>query len=105
MKRNKIVGLCTITSVLILGSNALATPNEWHNMPISGNDSGDIFQLRFEIKSDETTNYTLTIQPGEQFSIIDGNATMTKSIPKRLEVSMVSENSIPPVAEGMNCPS
>ncbi|MFH1013636.1 MAG: hypothetical protein V1769_03900 [Thermoplasmatota archaeon] len=37
-----------------------AIPTEWHNMPASGKDPGDIFQLRFEIKSDETTNYTIT---------------------------------------------
>lgn len=58
-----------------------ATPTEWHNMPVSGKDPGDIFQLRFEIKSDETTYYTIAITPGDDFESIDGNTSMTIEIP------------------------
>jgi len=58
-----------------------ATPTEWHNMPVSEKDPGDIFQLRFEIKSDETTNYTIVINPGDDFESINGNTSMTIEIP------------------------
>jgi len=58
-----------------------ATPVEWHNMPKTGNDAGEIFQLRFEIKSDETTNYTITLVPGSDFTAVDNNNSTTLNIP------------------------
>ena len=58
-----------------------ATPIEWHNTPKTDKYSGEIFQLRFEIKSDETTNYTITLNPDNQFSAVDGNLSITKDIP------------------------
>jgi hypothetical protein len=50
-------------------------------MPASRKEIGDIFQLRFEIKSDVTTNYTITINPGDDFESVNGNNSMTKEIP------------------------
>jgi len=81
MKQFMKIGIMIILIGLYYTSSGLANPSEWHNMPVSGNDQGDLFQIRFEIKSDETTNYTITIQPGDQFSLVDGNLTMTKNIP------------------------
>jgi hypothetical protein len=81
MKKILIVGILIIIMGITIVSNACATPTEWHNMPASDNDQDDLFQLRFEILSDETTNYTITIDPGTQFSIVDGNELMTISIP------------------------
>jgi hypothetical protein len=73
-----LIGLMVI---LLLIPLSVATPIEWHNTPKTDKDAGEIFQLRFEIKSDETTNYTITLNPGDQFSAIDGNLSMTKEIP------------------------
>jgi len=67
--------------LILLIPLSVANPIEWHNIPKTDNDAGEIFQLRCEIKSDETTNYTITINPGDQFSAIDGNLSMTKEIP------------------------
>lgn len=81
MKHNLLAPL----SVMVIFSIALplvaATPIEWHNMPTSGKNTGSIFQLRFEIKSDETINYTITIYPGDEFEVIDGIESKTIQIP------------------------
>ena len=80
MKR-EVVYLSIFLMTLVLIPSYSANPVEWHNMPKTDNEAGEIFQLRFEIGSDETTNYTITLEPGNQFSAIDGNLTMTKEIP------------------------
>jgi hypothetical protein len=79
---NKItILLCGFLLMLLLIPFSVAEPIEWHNFPKTGKDAGEIFQFRFEIKSDETTNYTITLNPGDEFSAIDGNLSMTKEIP------------------------
>lgn len=77
----KLILLSTILLILLLIPISFATPIEWHNMPKTDNDAGEIFQLRFEIKSDETTNYTITLDPSQEFNVIDGNLSLTKEIP------------------------
>ena len=77
----KTILLCGFLLVLLLIPLSVANPIEWHNIPKTGKDAGEIFQLRCEIKSDETTNCTITLNPGDQFSVIDGNLSMTKEIP------------------------
>lgn len=59
-----------------------ATPHVWHNFPKTGTDVGEIFVLKFEISSDETTNYTIVLDTGTKFSVVDGNTSMTYTIPK-----------------------
>ena len=76
-----LILFCGLLLMLLLIPLSVATPIEWHNSPKTDKDVGEIFQLRFEIKSDETTNYTITLNPGSQFSAIDGNLSMIKEIP------------------------
>jgi len=59
-----------------------AAPVVWHNSPRAGTDVGDIFRLKFEILANETGNYTITIDPGEKFTVINGNNSITLNIPK-----------------------
>jgi hypothetical protein len=54
----------------------------WHTNPKTGTDAGEIFELKFEILSDETSNYTIMINPGTKFSTVDENNSMTINIPK-----------------------
>lgn len=74
-----LIGFFFLMSSLILPCVS-SIPNEWHNMPKTGTAIGEIFELRFEIKSDETTNYSITIDPAPHFSVVDGNQTQTKNI-------------------------
>lgn len=78
----------TFIAILIIGllfsvvNFVHAAPTEWHNNPSTDTDIGEVFELRFEILSDETTNYTITINPGTKFSAVDDNNSMTLEIPK-----------------------
>ena len=77
----KMILLCGFLLMLLMIPVSVAVPTEWHNMPKTDKYAGEIFQLRFEIKSDETTNYTITLNPDEQFTAINGNISMTIEIP------------------------
>ena len=81
MKRKIISIICLGLIITLIIPTCTATPTEWHNMPKIGKDIGEIFQLKFEIKSDETTNYTITLDLDNQFSAVDGNSSMTVNIP------------------------
>jgi hypothetical protein len=59
-----------------------AQPTIWHNSPKTDNDAGDIFRLKFEILASETTNYTISLDLGDKFTMLAGNATLTINIPK-----------------------
>ena len=59
-----------------------AQPTMWHNSPKTDNDAGDIFRLKFEILASETTNYTISLDLGDKFTMLAGNATLTINIPK-----------------------
>ena len=73
-----IIAICAI----IVPSVASAQPTVWHNLPKTGTDPGDIFQLKFEISSAELANYSITLDLGGKFSMLTGNNTQTKTIPK-----------------------
>ena len=81
MKRKIITTVGIGLIIALLFPVCSATPTEWHNMPKIGKDIGEIFQLNFEIKSDETTNYTITLDLNSQFSAVDGNTSLTINIP------------------------
>ena len=69
-----------VCSFCVIPTSAL--PVERHNMPTSGTEVGETFELRFEIFSDKTTNYSIIIYPGSKFSEIMGNTSKTIEIPK-----------------------
>jgi len=75
-----LISLISMISIISLPLIA-AAPNEWHNMPKSGTAIGDTFEMRFEIKSDETTNYTIQIDPAPHFQVLTGNVSQTINIP------------------------
>lgn len=80
--KNKLIIITSIGIILAFFIPMIpANPIEWHNIPKTGKDAGEIFQLRFEIKSDETTNYTITLNPGNDFSTVDNNNNITMLIP------------------------
>jgi hypothetical protein len=71
-----------IVCLLFVSSLAAAQPTVWHNLPKTGTDVGDIFQLKFEISSTELANYSITLDLGDKFALLTGNETQTKEIPK-----------------------
>ena len=81
---NKITVLLMIIGIVIsiFLPTADAALKEWHNIPKTGTNPDEIFELRFEIEADETANYSITIDPGTKFSAVDGNTTLTLNIPK-----------------------
>jgi len=68
-------------AILFLAPTVSAVLREWHNTPPVGNDIGETFELRFEIESDETTNYSITIYPETKFSVINDQESITIQIP------------------------
>ena len=81
VKLKHFFGIIIICSIII-PSVVTAQPTVWHNLPKTGTDPGDIFQLKFEISSNELANYSIALDLGDKFSLLSGNATQTKSIPK-----------------------
>jgi len=76
----KILIICLAVSILLPTVNA--APSVWSNTPKTDKNSGETFELRFEILADETANYTVTIDPGAKFSAVDGENSMTIEILK-----------------------
>ena len=77
--RNVIIMALTIIVFLSLIN---AQPTIWHNSPKTDNDAGDIFRLKFEILASETTNYTISLDLADKFTMLAGNDTLTINIPK-----------------------
>lgn len=82
MKKHVFFFGCLILICLVSIQVVSAVPSELHNMPATDPDVGETFELRFEIKADETTNYSIIIHPGIKFSEISGNTSKTIEIPK-----------------------
>ncbi|HEC88168.1 MAG TPA: hypothetical protein ENI52_02505 [Thermoplasmata archaeon] len=74
-----IAGMIVVAMLL---PSVYAKPIVWHNTPRTGTNAGDIFRLKFEILANETANYTIKIDSGENFAPIDGNYTINLYIPK-----------------------
>lgn len=73
--------LCLLVS-LMLASSAVADPTvSGFNIPTVDGDKGESFTIRFEIRSDETTNYTIKITPRDEFEYPNGSE-LTLNIPK-----------------------
>lgn len=82
-KMKKLIKILVLGMVISLFLPVVyAAPVVWHNSPRAGTDVGDIFRLKFEILANETGNYTITINPGEKFAVINGNNSITLNIPK-----------------------
>jgi len=77
-----IISLICLVSIVYLPIIA-AAPIEWHNMPKTGTSIGDSFEMRFEIQSDETTNYSIQIEPAPHFQVLTGNTSQTRIIPDK----------------------
>ena len=77
-----IISLICMISIISLPI-ITAAPIEWHNMPKTGTSIGDTFEVRFEIQSDETTNYSIQIEPAPHFQVITGNISQTRIIPDK----------------------
>ena len=77
-KINILIGIILILSIFVNGVSAVTVLS---NSPKTDTEPGEIFELRIEVKSDATGNYTVTIDPGTKFSCIDDNTTITKEIP------------------------
>lgn len=73
--------LCLIVILFLFFPIIDANPTIWSNSPKTSTKQGEIFELRFEIESDEKANYSIILDPGTKFSIVDGNNNMTKEIP------------------------
>jgi len=82
MKKTLIKFVIICLAALILLPTVQAELTIWSNSPKTGKDSGEKFELRFEILADETANYTVKIDPGTKFSAIDGKNSMTIEISK-----------------------
>jgi hypothetical protein len=74
--------LLILIALVLISPFINAQPTIWHNSPKTGNDIGDIFSLKFEILSSETANYTISLDLGDKFAMLSGNATQTIHIPK-----------------------
>ncbi len=80
MRSHLAIGLTLILLLVIAGQAAAAPTVTGFNIPeVDGND-GESFEIRFEIRSDEDTNYTIKIKPRAEFSWPNGNE-LTKDIP------------------------
>lgn len=83
MKKSLIEILVIGAAISIFLPVICATPVAcWHNSPKTGDDIGDTFILKFEVSADETANYTVSIDPGTKFSVVDGNNSITFDISK-----------------------
>lgn len=80
MKAKFVYVIAAVLCVLLPLSHA--APSVWHNSPKTGTDVGETFELRFEILANETGNYTISIDPGDKFTVVGGNTTITLHIPK-----------------------
>lgn len=81
LMRAKII-YAVVAALCVFLPLAQAAPSVWHNSPKTGTDVGETFELRFEIMANETGNYTITIDPGDKFTVVGGNTTITLNIPK-----------------------
>lgn len=71
----------TLTLLVAFAGPASAEPTViGFNIPSVDGDMGEIFEIKFEVRSDEDANYTIKIKPRAEFEWTEGD-NMTKNIP------------------------
>ena len=70
-----LLALCMCLGLLLLVTPVARAESTVHgfNLPTVDGDKGESFTLRFEIRSDETTNYTIKLTPRDEFEWTSGN--------------------------------
>jgi len=75
--RSMFTLVLTLLVFLIVATQAAADPKvSGINLPRVEGNVGEEFEIRFEIRSDEETNYTLKILPRDEFNWSVGEITM-----------------------------
>lgn len=92
MKIHNIVIFCVLLCLFI--PLTTAELSAWSNSPKTGTEAGETFEIRVEILSNETTNYTVIIQENEKFSVIDNNYSKTHLIPNEETRTFIFQMSI-----------